>query len=182
MFLEWKPIPEQMEIMIEDAHLIDSGTLDQAIQSVKQEKNERREQRCQMAYSGVFRTNYFRIKDKEEFWDFVSNVLKLNVDLYIRDKEDDDGNTLVSFVAYQEVSEIKGGVDSISFFTELQKYIAPGDAAIFFEIGNDLLEWFESKALIVTPDSFKWLDLLECAVEEAAKLISNPSWTTEYRY
>lgn len=32
----WKPTPEQMEIMKEDAYLVDSGILDRAIQDAKQ--------------------------------------------------------------------------------------------------------------------------------------------------
>ena len=35
--MDWKPTPEQMRIMNEDAYLVDSGILDQAIQGAKQE-------------------------------------------------------------------------------------------------------------------------------------------------
>lgn len=34
--MDWKPTPEQMEIMKEDAYLVDSGILDRAIQDAKQ--------------------------------------------------------------------------------------------------------------------------------------------------
>ena len=142
-------------------------------------------------YCCTVRTNYFRVKDENVFYDLMNNVQCYEGCILIMTKESESGDKLFGFGCE---SNICGYVDSSSneseeveadydrFILELQKCVAEGDAVIIFEVGNDNLRYVVGQAMVVTSNKSELLDISSLAKDKAANMLENEDWDTECEY
>lgn len=130
-------------------------------------------------YSGVLRTNYFRVFDEDQFEDLMD---KVEVDdargLEVTSVLDKDGERLYRFGGYGAIIGIPDasgnfGDDAYdNFLQALQNYVAVDDAIIIMEIGHEKLNDVYASATIVTCDDTDFIDLQDISATRAADLLS----------
>lgn len=139
-------------------------------------------------YVHTVRTNYFRVKDQEQFIDFADHLHgeSGNVRLMMRDEPGEERRFALG---------CDGGIDGFFihedddpedayelFLTSLQNYVAEDDAVIILDVGNEGLKYVAGLATIVTSKEIEYLDLTEIAKHRATKMLGNSEWTTECDY
>ena len=141
-------------------------------------------------YNAEIRTNYFKIKNTDDFSQFINNI-DAESDIEIFDHTDENGNKLVGFGVdgmiggYGEDRDEDGYIivnEETSVARELQKLIADDDAAIIFETGYEKLNYVTGFAEVITNNKIEYLSLNDLAIEKAKIMLNNPDWqtTTEY--
>lgn len=139
-------------------------------------------------YCCAMRSNYFRVKDPDEFRSFICSVCTTDDALSLWEKEDASGNKLFAFGSYGNVCGFDDIDDDVydnpydEFVRRLQRCVADDDAIVILEAGNENLRYVVGFATIVTSNSVKTLDLSEFAVSTAALILENNEWHTEMDY
>ena len=147
-------------------------------------------------YICAVRTNYFHVKDEEEFRNFAKKLYSNDNDLEVWEEKDKEGKTVFGFGCCSELSGIhadseNGDIeDSIEgdegaydrFVDEIQKLVAEDDAVIIYEIGREKLCYLNGLATVITAKEQKYLDISDFAVEQARKMLGNKEWETNSNY
>lgn len=139
-------------------------------------------------YCCAIRTNYFHVKDADEFRKNMSRVYGCEDAVDLWEDEDADGNLVFGFGCYNGISGLRNtdaddDDDSYDAFIDmLQKSVADDDAVIIFESGNEKLRYIVGSAEIITSKDFKQLSISQLAAASAATMLENPDWGTRCEY
>ena len=147
-------------------------------------------------YYASTRTNYFRVKDEEEFRKFMAHVSRTEDRVELWEEKDNNDNTVFGFGTLGGIagvtdyhndsdadSDDEDCEDDFDAFLEgLQTFVADDDAIIILESGHEKLRYVVGSAYIITRDHCDYLDISDLAVKHAAKLLGNPEWTTTCDY
>ena len=139
-------------------------------------------------YCCAIRTNYFHVKDADEFRKNMSRVYGCEDTVDLWEDADADGNLVFGFGCYNGISGLRNtdaddDDDSYDAFIDmLQKSVADDDAVIIFESGNEKLRYIVGSAEIITSKDFKRICIDDEATQMAAKMIQNPGWRTVCSY
>lgn len=139
------------------------------------------------------RTNYFHVKDPEAFREFMQTVVTCEDDVHVWEEIDRNGDLTFGFGCYGSVlgvitngtdgdEEYEDDYDFEEFVYQLSEHVAPGDAVIMMEVGNEKLRYLVGSALVITENHFEYLDLNTIAMECAAQLLGNDDWRTRMDY
>lgn len=141
-------------------------------------------------YICAVRTNYFRVKDEENFREFASKIRSENNDLEIWEKEDENGKTMFGFgccsrligvipeVGYTEDPDSAYG----EFLDGLQENVAEDDAVIIYEVGREKLRYLGGYATVITSKERIILSISDFAVKQARSMLNNQEWSTQSSY
>lgn len=141
-------------------------------------------------YYPITRTNYFHVKDEQQFRDLMNKIVVCDGDLEVWDGvTDENGGKTFGFGGYcsidgyrEDPDDWDADADYEEFITRLSECVAEDDAVIIFEVGNEKLRYLTGFALVVTSTDYKIINLMNEACEEAAKMLKNPNWTTRCDY
>lgn len=140
------------------------------------------------------RTNYFRVKDPDEFRTFMSGVHGTEDKIELWEEKDHKGDPIFGFGTMGGIwgwSEQTGTMndDDVdddaayeAFIFGLQQHIANDDAIIILEAGNEKLNYVTGSALIITSQVTRYFCISDIAKAKAAELLHNPQWTTKCDY
>ena len=121
-------------------------------------------------YYASTRTNYFRVKDEEEFRKFMAHVSGTEDRVELWEEKDKNGNTVFGFgtlggiagvTDYHNDSEDDGEdseADFDAFLNALQTFVADDDAIIILESGHEKLRYVVGSAYIITRDHCDYYD------------------------
>ena len=141
-------------------------------------------------YCCTIRTNYFHVKDAEEFRRFMSHVQGNEDSVNLWEETDDAGKLVFGFgvygsiIGYVEDEDEDYDSDNAydAFIAGLQQHVSENDAIIIFEAGNEKKCYVVGSALVITSSATEYLDIRKLAVEKAAELLKNPTYTTQTEY
>lgn len=155
-------------------------------------------------YDSATRTNYFRVKDLEEFKEkmacFGIGGGGKEYDLYdtgdICPHDSKDGRVAlimresVRDLPYYRPDEDSGehgkyyesGRSFSRFLKAIQDCIAPDDACIITEIGREKMRYLIGEAIVITKNGIRELILEGIALETARELLGDQSWMTQSDY
>lgn len=68
------------------------------------------------------------------------------------------------------------------FIDRLQESVAEDDAIIILEAGSEKMRYIIGSATIITSSGFKYMDITDLAVAQAAEMIGNSMWETKCVY
>jgi len=116
-------------------------------------------------YKGMFRTNYFKVKNLKKFTGELEDWKGSSCDgepIHI-----DDGNGKMCLYGYctipdKRLSREKGGplvIDDNADFAEFIQEHLDNDVAIIQEIGYEKLRYFVGISVIVSPDKIETIDI-----------------------
>jgi len=116
-------------------------------------------------YNGMFRTNYFKVKNPKKFTGEMEDWRGSSCDgepIHI-----DDGNGKMCLYGYctipdKRLSREKGGplvIDDNADFAEFIQEHLDNDVAIIQEIGYEKLRYFVGISVIVSPDKIEVIDI-----------------------
>lgn len=139
------------------------------------------------------RTNYFRVKDPNAFREFMQTVVASEDSVHVWEETDRNGDPTFGFGCFGSVlgvatdgtdgdKEYEDEYDFEEFIYQLSEHVAPGDAVIMIEVGNEKLRYLVGNALIVTENQYEYLDLNKLSVECAAQMLGNSDWKTRMDY
>ena len=141
-------------------------------------------------YECATRTNYFHVKNADDFREFMKRVVSDwdKVDLW--EEKDQSGNPIFGFGCYGSILGVRSQntddedeeLDYDAFVNELAKHVAIDDAAIILESGHEKLRYLTGTALVVTRNEQKYINVEHIAAAEAAKILCNPEWKTRTSY
>lgn len=141
-------------------------------------------------YNCAIRTNYFHVADEKRFRELLGQACGCEDAVILWEEKDQDGKTVFGFGCYggnSSISVVEGDEDEEEFedtsydkfIEELQKCVAEDDAVIIFVAGNENLRYVAGTALIITRSDVKYIDLIETAVKEAARMLGQPGWRSK---
>ena len=143
-------------------------------------------------YCCTVRTNYFHVKDEEEFRALMARVYGSEDSVELWEKEDDNGKTVFGFGVYSGIAGVRNARDDgdedcddsayDEFIDGLQKCVADDDAIIILEVGNEKMRYVVGSATIITSKDYEYLDITNLATERAAQMLCNPGWQTRCDY
>ena len=147
-------------------------------------------------YYGMTRTNCFKVTDPERLKKIINNVYCCEDAMELHERRDENGDTSYVFCGYGTIeglthdwetsnNEDREFIDDADFdiFTdELQKIVAPNDAIIITEIGNEQLRYLTAFSTVITKEGVYYIDLGHASVEVAKKSLNNPKWKTKMEY
>ena len=143
-------------------------------------------------YCCTIRTNYFHVKNEEEFRSFMDRVRGSEDTIELWEEKDRNGNTLFGFGVYGGISGVsncdddeEGLCDDFSydkFIDGLQESVSDNDAIIILEAGNEKMRYVVGYATIITSSECKYIDMTSLAIETAEEMLNNPSWETKCEY
>lgn len=147
-------------------------------------------------YYGNTRTNYFHVKNPDAFRDFMKTVGASEDNVHLWEETDRNGEPIFAFGCYGTILGVAtDGTDGVEdygddgeyydfeeFVFQLSEHVAPNDAVIVIEVGNEKLRYLVGSALIVTDDQYEFLDLNTMAAECAAQMLGNSDWKTRMDY
>jgi len=117
-------------------------------------------------YVSIARTSYFKVKDEDAFWKWISEFPNPN----IWQKNTDDGDLLcLAFeIGIPTWRELEDGTDEdINFFEEIAKHLASGWAVEIREIGFEGMRYLIGRSTIVCWDGKAFTVSLDDAVRLA---------------
>jgi hypothetical protein len=98
-------------------------------------------------YEARFRTNNFRVKNKEQFEKFIDTLIGTDSEIQLDTNKDQYtlyGYTSIPSEIYDAHKDTYTGID---FYAEMRKYLADGEVMIIQEIGNEKLRYFTGLAV-----------------------------------
>ncbi len=137
-------------------------------------------------YYGAIRSNYFRVKNEEEFKKLIDNVTAED-EVYVFNETSNTGEKLFGFGCngsiYGLCSEDEDcELDYDDFVRELQDVVAEDDAIIIMEAGHEKLRYIVGTALVVTSSDAYLVDATTEAKKKAREFLGNPNWETRTEY
>lgn len=145
-------------------------------------------------YYAATRTNYFRVKDADEFREFMSHVYGTEDRIELWEKKDMEDQLVFGFGTNSSIAgfrdcssdmdedEANDECDYDAFVEKLQTFVADDDAIIIFESGHEKLRYVTGTALVITSDCYGYLDIADLAVKHAAAMLKDPQWNTTCSY
>ncbi len=141
-------------------------------------------------YTCVIRTNYFRVKDPDEFRSFMGRIYGHEDTVALWEEKDEDGTPLFAFGSYGGIGGLRDASEDESededaydeFIAGLQRHIADNDAVIILEAGHEKMRYVSGCAEIVTSEAYEGLNITSLAVSKAAAILNDPKWTTKCEY
>lgn len=141
-------------------------------------------------YNALSRTNYFHVTSEEAFNNFAQHLIASEDDVKTFKGADKDGNPTYGFYAYDSISYISDlddddwyeNICEEDFIKAIQEIIAPDDAFILTEIGNEKMRYLVGYSLVVTKDDYRSVNLANASITIARELLNNDTFTTELNY
>ncbi len=144
-------------------------------------------------YTCSTRTNYFHVKEPEQFQAFMARVYGTEDHVELWEAPDADGNPTYAFgtegsigglqpLDSEQAEDAYDDADYDAFIHGLQELIADDDAVIIQESGGEKLRYLVGSALIITKNQCEHLDILDVAVAKARQMLGNPEWGTRTDY
>ena len=141
-------------------------------------------------YCCTIRTNYFHVKDEDSFRNLMSLVYGCEDSVELWEEKDKNGKTVFGFGVYGGISGLRDSdtddIDDDSsyddFIDRLQESVAEDDAIIILEAGSEKMRYIVGSATIITSSGFKYMDITDLAVAQAAEMIGNSMWGTKCVY
>ena len=141
-------------------------------------------------YCCTIRTNYFHVKDDENFRALMNRVYGCEDSVELWEEKDEDGKTVFGFGVYGGISGLRDSDDDdidddLSydiFIDKLQASVADDDAIIILESGNEKMRYVIGSATIITNSGYNHMDITDLAAKKAAEMLHNPSWKTRCEY
>ena len=140
-------------------------------------------------YCCAIRTNYFHVKDKEKFMNFMQHVRGTEDSIEVWTDVDSKGNTVYAFGCYGTIDGYVSNLDDdeeepdiIAFEMGLTDHIADDDAIMIFESGHEKLRYVIGGVLIITSTGSEYHDIREIGINSARTLLGNESWSSECEY
>lgn len=138
------------------------------------------------------RSNYFHVKDIEQFKALMDRVYCGEGDVELWEKKDTDNIPIFAFGCSGGISGVKNAEEDIcedandsaydEFINGLQDCVAENDAIIILESGHEKLCYLVGTALIITSQNCESLDISHIACTKAAEMLGNPEWQTACEY
>lgn len=136
-------------------------------------------------YYGVVRTNYFHVRDEEQFRSLMSKASGDSDSIALWDDlKDSEGKRLFGFGVYGTINGVpnddnKYDDDSCDRFIDgLKECVAEDDAILIFEAGHEKLRYVGGGVTIITAKSIEYIDLENSAIRKAQELLRNDHWNT----
>ena len=137
-------------------------------------------------YYGTVRTNYFHVKDEEQFRALMAKTAGDEDGINLWDDERDrDGKQVFGFGVYGGISGIlnnDGEYDDDSydrFMDGLKECVAEDDAILIFEAGHEKLRYVGGGVTIITSKNIEYLNLQDVGCRKARELLGNDDWVTK---
>lgn len=135
-------------------------------------------------YTATFRTNYFRVTDKEKFQNAVSSmyVSDGNVEVYEENgcfMFGGDGNLMG---AIPEPAEEGDEPDFALMVEQLQDVLPDGEAILLMTAGHEKLRYVVGTTLVITKKEHKFIDMKDVAMIAAREMLDDPKWNTRCEY
>lgn len=136
-------------------------------------------------YYGVVRTNYFHVKDEEQFRALMAKTAgdEDGIELW-DDVKDADGKQMVGFGVYGGISGIQNDDDEYDdesydrFIDGLMECVAEDDAILIFEAGHEKLRYVGGSVTIITTKGVEYINLEDNARKIVHELLGNEQWDT----
>lgn len=135
-------------------------------------------------YECVIRTNYFHVKDEDQFRALMDVVSADSLEFW--EKKDENGSPVFAFGSIGPVYGIphliEGGeseADEESYdelLYQLKDLVAEGEAVIIMEAGHEKLKYVTGTATVITSRAVVYIDLDKAACESARGLLDNPDY------
>lgn len=136
-------------------------------------------------YYGTVRTNYFHVKDEDQFRALMAKTAGDEDGIQFWDDErDEKGNQLFGFGVYGGISGIpddEGEFDDDSydrFIDGLKACVADDDAILIFEAGHEKLRYVGGGVLVITSKGYAYINLHDWGCDKARQLLGNEHWST----
>lgn len=142
-------------------------------------------------YNCTIRTNYFHVKDEEEFVSFMNRVYGSEDNVNVWTETDANGRHIFGFGCYGGIGGLRNENDGYDdddegtyddFIDGLQKYVADDDAILIFEAGNEKLRYVIGSVAVITSSGYEYRDIMDIGVEIGCSLLGNPNWKTRCDY
>lgn len=146
-------------------------------------------------YTCTVRTNYFRVKDPDEFRSFMARVYGREDAVTLWEEKSENGTPLFAFGSYGGIGGLRGSAENESedevqdddeaydeFIAGLQHHIADDDAVIILEAGHEKMRYVIGCAEIVTSEAHEGLDMTSLVISKAAAMLNDPKWITKCEY
>lgn len=141
-------------------------------------------------YCCTVRTNYFHVKNEDDFRSKMSCILGCEDSIELWEKTDEDGKSIFGFGVYggilgfsdsssDEFDEVKACEDFIKY---LQESVSDDDAVIILESGNEKMCYVVGSATVITSSEIKTINITDLAIEKARDILNNPLWKTRCEY
>lgn len=129
----------------------------------------------------VVRTNYFNVKDKKAFKEFMSNVYGKDK-IHIFEKEDTFAFGCCDIINGIKKSKNTGNVEFDFSYNEfingLQKHVSDNDAIIIMQIAHKELIYVIGGVYVITSREIKFMDTTGMAVNIARELLNDENYNT----
>ena len=124
-------------------------------------------------YYGVVRTNYFHVKDEEQFRALMAKAIgdEDGIELW-DDEKDRNGSQVFGFGVY-------GGISGVLNHDGLKECVAEDDAILIFEAGHEKLRYVGGGVTIITSKNIEYLNLQDVGCRKARELLGNDDWVTK---
>ena len=141
-------------------------------------------------YCCTIRTNYFHVKDDENFRALMNRVYGCEDSVELWEEKDENGRTVFGFGVYGGISgfrdpdddDVDDDLSYDIFIDKLQASVADDDAIIILESGNEKMRYVIGSAIIITNSGYEYMEITDFAVKKAAEMLHNPSWKTRCEY
>jgi hypothetical protein len=143
-------------------------------------------------YCCAVRTNYFHVKDEEQFRKLMSRAYGTEDEIELWEEKDSEGNAVFGFGLYGAISGVQNAEEDTDpdaersgydeFIDGLQKCVADDDAIIILESGNEKLRYVIGSATVITSRDYEYLDIISLAERMACGMLGNAGWTTRCDY
>lgn len=138
-------------------------------------------------YNCAIRTNYFKVKDDEEFEIFLGHIIGEELDIF--DSEDENGNKLYALGCYGNIWGYREDLDDEDcecdydqFIEGLQRHVSNDDAVIILEAGNERLRYVNGYVTVITSTGVKFEDITTIGINFAKELLGSSEYSTKVRY
>ena len=136
-------------------------------------------------YYGVIRTNYFHVKDEEQFRALMAKTAgdEDGIELW-DDVIDVEDKQMFGFGVYGGISGIQNDDDEYDdesydrFIDGLMECVAENDAILIFEAGHEKLRYVGGGVTIITAKGVEYINLEDNARTIVRELLGNEKWDT----
>lgn len=145
-------------------------------------------------YISAIRTNYFRVKDPDAFYEFMSRVQGWEEDPELWEKKNDDGTLRFGFGCYGDIlgcypegfdpEEDDPDPDECYdlFLSELTEHVADDDAILIIEGGHEKLRYVVGRVTVITKDGVESINITDAGINLAREKLQNDNWQTDCNY
>lgn len=140
-------------------------------------------------YNCAICTNYFHVKDENKFRDLMNRVYGSEGEIELYEEKDSSGETVFTFCLYGGIAGLRNAkaddddADESSydeFIDGLQECVSDNDAVIILEAGHEKLRYVIGSATVITSKGYRYMDISDIAIREAAAMLGNSKWETWY--